>query len=78
MARQRCQMTSESKGHFGAQPPIPILLIAHMQVMVHCQRLQIVLKFCGGAALLDALNVVAAVSKDPVASDRIGVRSFQL
>ena len=49
-----------------------------MQVMMHCQTLQIVLKFCGGAALLDALNVVAAVSKDPVASDRVGVRSFQL
>ena len=26
MARQCCQMTSESKGHFGAEHPIPILL----------------------------------------------------
>ena len=48
-----------------------------MQVMVHCQPLKIVLKFYGSAALLDAVNVVAAVSKDPVASDRVGVRSFQ-
>ena len=26
MARQCCQMKSESKGHFESEPPIPILL----------------------------------------------------
>ena len=52
--------------------------IAHMQVVVHCQTLRVVLKFYGGAAPLDALNVLAAVSKDPVASDRVGVHSSQL
>ena len=36
MSRQCCQMTSESKGHFGAETPIPILLCGYLYYKAVC------------------------------------------
>ena len=52
--------------------------ITHMQVVVNCETLQIVCQFCGGAALLDAGDVVAAVSEHIVASDCVRRSVYQL
>ena len=52
--------------------------IAHMQVVVNCETLQIVCQFCGGAALLDAGDVVAAVSEHIVSSDCVRRSVYQL